>query len=122
MKTEVKTQWIAALRSGTYQQTNSALCKNGSYCCLGVLCEITPDIKRKKAQISPWDKDTTIEIEFAYKDENYRSGYLPSQLASEVGLSEEQQSKLANMNDEGISFVEIAGYIEQAIPNQKDIL
>ena len=36
--TDLLDRWIAALRSGEYQQTQNALCDgNGGYCCLGVL-------------------------------------------------------------------------------------
>lgn len=33
-------KWVAALRSGKYEQTNSQLMKDGKYCCLGVACEV----------------------------------------------------------------------------------
>lgn len=38
MTREQKTQWVAALQSGEYQQGHSALESSGRYCCLGVLC------------------------------------------------------------------------------------
>lgn len=40
MKQEVKEKWVAALRSGDYQQGTQKLNKDGKYCCLGVLCEL----------------------------------------------------------------------------------
>lgn len=46
MNPEVKTKWLAALRSGNYKQGRMAL-KRGvgdgtaDYCCLGVLCDIS---------------------------------------------------------------------------------
>jgi hypothetical protein len=40
MKADIKTKWIAALRSGQYEQTDMRLRHDGSYCCLGVLCDI----------------------------------------------------------------------------------
>ena len=45
LKPEIKAQWVAALRSGEYQQTTEALSQvdddgNWGYCCLGVLCEL----------------------------------------------------------------------------------
>jgi hypothetical protein len=33
-------KWVEALRSGKYQQTTGALCRDGKYCCLGVACEV----------------------------------------------------------------------------------
>lgn len=40
MKADIKAKWVAALRSGQYEQTDSALRNDDSYCCLGVLCDI----------------------------------------------------------------------------------
>lgn len=34
-------KWVEALRSGEYKQTQGFLEKEGSYCCLGVYCEVT---------------------------------------------------------------------------------
>ena len=40
--------WIAALRSGTYKQGYSRLLStSGTYCCLGVLCEINNVAKKE---------------------------------------------------------------------------
>lgn len=42
--TEVIREWVAALRSGKYQQTGGKLARtvgdSAEYCCLGVLCEL----------------------------------------------------------------------------------
>ena len=44
-------EWIKALRSGEYKQGKHALCSvvegENRYCCLGVLCEVDPDIKKR---------------------------------------------------------------------------
>ena len=41
MKTDIKKRWLKALRSGKYRQTRGKLkSRNGSFCCLGVLCDI----------------------------------------------------------------------------------
>jgi hypothetical protein len=38
---ELMTKWVAALRSGKYEQgTNVLRSEWGSYCCLGVLCDV----------------------------------------------------------------------------------
>lgn len=47
MNPDVKAQWVAALRSGEYQQTTGALRRPTpevgqlAFCCLGVLCDIS---------------------------------------------------------------------------------
>lgn len=40
MNPEIKAQWVAALRSGEYEQGRNKLNTDGKYCCLGVLCEL----------------------------------------------------------------------------------
>lgn len=40
MKQEVKDLWVEALSSGKYTKGKGALAYQGSYCCLGVLCEV----------------------------------------------------------------------------------
>ena len=40
MKLEIKQKWVAALRSGEYEQTEGVLRNGNGYCCLGVLCDI----------------------------------------------------------------------------------
>lgn len=63
MNPEVKVLWLAALRSGEYEQGASALKRGGKYCCLGVLC----DLHAKKFGGKWYDSD---EIEGSeYHDE-----------------------------------------------------
>lgn len=40
MNKEFKKEWVAALRSGEFNQGVGALSLNGKYCCLGVACEL----------------------------------------------------------------------------------
>ena len=40
MTPEIKTAWLAALRSGEYKQTQKTLKNATGYCCLGVLCHV----------------------------------------------------------------------------------
>jgi len=50
MNQAIKAQWIAALRSGEYQQTVGRLRSSTGYCCLGVLCDL-----HAKAGLGTWD-------------------------------------------------------------------
>lgn len=43
MNQDIKAEWVAALRSGKYEQTNGALKDGGGFCCLGVLCDVVKD-------------------------------------------------------------------------------
>jgi hypothetical protein len=40
MNEAIKQKWVAALRSGQYEQTDMRLRHDGGYCCLGVLCDL----------------------------------------------------------------------------------
>lgn len=95
MKQEWKEKWVKALRSGEYEQGREWLKRNGKFCCLGVLCDIS--------KLSEWYEDTYIGL----------SGALPREVSKLVGGVGEQ-NKLVDMNDrEKKSFLEIADYIEK---------
>ena len=40
MKADIKSRWVAALRSGQYEQTEGVLRNSYGFCCLGVLCDL----------------------------------------------------------------------------------
>jgi hypothetical protein len=40
MNPAIKQRWVAALKSGQYQQGRTALRYRDNFCCLGVLCDI----------------------------------------------------------------------------------
>ena len=110
MNQEIKKQWIAALRSGNYLQTKEFLktapVRGGQprYCCLGVLCEI------QGAKSSRAAKGLTY-FNFFGKQNQGREDWPPYGLSAELTMR--QKRKLANMNDEGRTFTEIADYIEE---------
>lgn len=94
--------WIVALRSGEYRRDIYHLATPAGFCCLGVACEV---YKR-------------THPEFTYKAEN---SYLPAEVQLALGLKTEDgkfnplsRASLANMNDCGASFNEIADKIENS--------
>jgi len=96
--TEIKKNrkaWVKALRSGKYKQTKSALVngRGDAYCCLGVAACALFGVTHQNAQ---------------------RRGrqYLTPEELKALGLSREQQAKLARANDGGKEFVVIATMIE----------
>lgn len=105
LDSELKQQWIDALRSGKYQQGEGSLrTKDDEYCCLGVLCDIF-DSER-------WTKrPTESSYTYLYFDE-YSFGTLKWQLRQLLGLDEHTQGKLITQNDAGTPFSEIADWIE----------
>jgi hypothetical protein len=88
---EIKQKWCSALRSGKYEQGQGLLHdpNDNTYCCLGVLRELTGLPKAGE------------DLE-----------YLDYEKANEIGLSSDSQCELADQNDDGHSFEEIAAYIE----------
>lgn len=103
--------WVKALRSGEFQQGRSRLATKGQqgwhYCCLGVYCEV------KKLESSELEDDTFERPVKAYGNAHERH-YLPTELAGDVPRG--VVDKLADMNDGGLTFSEIANYIERNVP------
>lgn len=109
MKQVTREQWTAALRSGEYKQCKGQLYRpgeEGGYCCLGVLGVLTG--ARRVDNNKGWrsglefDVDGTSEIYGAY---------VPQTIADSVGIYSQQT--LSDMNDKGMSFEEIADYIDR---------
>lgn len=123
MDPEWKQKWLAALRSGEYKQGQGQLVQQHSdgavvYCCLGVLCAIT-----KPHLISIRDGGinypAVAEELGAGPDEEIANTYLPFPVLTQVGLPTEgnevctTQMDLAEKNDRGATFPEIADWIER---------
>ncbi len=116
MNPEIKAKWVAALRSGKYKQGESALRIDQTYCCLGVLCALyAKDYgKRWSAALSYDDPD------------NGRGGFPSDSVVEWAGLpqrdphvrvqgDEPYDSTLAEQNDMGATFKEIADIIEREL-------
>lgn len=108
MNRENATKWVAALRSGDYEQGRSALNYNGRYCCLGVACEVAIEAGVAVRRQEFWNG------EVRYDNEN---SALPRRVRE--WLSAEADDPLLNghaaihRNDPlGQSFEEIAQAIE----------
>ena len=105
MNPKLKAKWIAALRSGKYAQVQGQLRqKPVGFCCLGVLCDISPEIE--------WDGEMAFFEKESGPDVEWDDSMLPAGFRRHVGISDEAQKILAEMNDGGSSFDEIADCIE----------
>lgn len=83
---ELLNKWVVALRSGTYKQGRGRLRNaNGEYCCLGVLCEISPDVT--------WNGDAYVD-----KEGHGHRLFPPTVILSRLHLKE-MYLDLSNMND-----------------------
>lgn len=107
MDNDIKTKWIAALKSGNYKQGSGTLRSDkNEFCCLGVLCDVVDP--------SGWchlDKDTP--------DLYYHlgtTGTLSQEMKRTYGLSSTNVGILIDLNDnQKLSFTEIAEYIEKEL-------
>jgi len=127
---EAKAEWIAALRSGDYEKTVGSLRIGDGFCCLGVASDLF--IKKNKA----YEWEPTEDREIIDKGRGARilcngrpsTSGTPAYLLSFVQVwlcgclhkgktdrEEEWQSCLAQLNDSGVNFNQIADVIERGV-------
>jgi hypothetical protein len=112
MDKELKAKWVAALRSGKYQQARGTLNNcGGGYCCLGVLLGVWGRGEWNSESYETEAEDGGIE---SFDGDLGRIG------RRIFGISDEHESALIAMNDgeeeadpNRKSFAEIADYIEE---------
>lgn len=109
MDPHLKADWIEALRSGEFKQGKTHLKADGAYCCLGVLCEIHPEIKVEPAYELSEEGD--VWCAYSHNKTVRSSAYLPALETREL-ISKWDQTTLAHKNDLGDTFDEIADWIE----------
>lgn len=95
MNQTLKRKWVKALLSGKYQQDTGALKCGRFYCCLGVLREVADKHDtRSRSNLGTW---------------------LDSDQLTEFGLSVQEQLQLGFLNDHGVPFEMIAGFIQETL-------
>lgn len=96
MKKAHAMKWINALRSGDFKQGFAGKLKddNGGYCCLGVLCEIFPEMNLAGDSLSELENGTEIGLSSI--------GELPS-------INGHDYPSLAELNDGTISQYSLDG-------------
>lgn len=121
-------KWVAALRSGEYQQANNFLhIEDVGHCCLGVACDLAVKdgvpMKIEHRETTKGGKPITVTVY------NGNTGILPLSvcewlgLRAEIGGSEgkyaieaadgvQDTQTLTALNDAGATFAEIANVIE----------
>lgn len=120
MKKAIAEQWVKALRSGDYEQGVGQLRleKDNSFCCLGVLCNLHamahPKIAAEQENVALYLGESSIlPHEVAdWADMRYPDGQ-PRDIKVDVVIGEDSYSDLADANDCGCSFTEIANWIEK---------
>lgn len=108
-----KYEWVQALYSGEYDQCRERLKLidaggNASFCCLGVLCDISGE--------GEWEDHVYDDGDgwgkFIVGDQNYGdTTSLPYLLKQKYKLTSDQTETLMSLNDDGNSFAFIAEWI-----------
>lgn len=117
MNTDVKVKWKAALTSGEYEKgVGNLRTSTNKFCCLGVLC----DIYIKETGNGRWI-DSDLGYVFVDSKEHSSGGFPTNEVVEWAGLDGEipyvfndngDEEHLHYLNDEGMSFVEIAKKID----------
>ena|SRR5688500_2877066 len=114
---EFATRWLAALRSGKYDQANERLVDisghKWSYCCLG-LAEYIEGQDPQLMYDREWTLPNCIILETDYESK------VPTELQTEFYMRDTTRTQslagtLAHMNDTGSTFEQIADWIEQNV-------
>lgn len=101
-RTEHTQKWLDALRSGKYEQGRGGLRVNNTFCCLGVLCDVSG--------IGEWMDRGNYH---AYLDS---AGTLSYTEIRTFGISHREADTLMDMNDyQRKTFPEIADEIEKML-------
>jgi hypothetical protein len=125
---ERRAAWVAALRSGRFEQCKGALakvdCDENGYCCLGVACEIAIEMGLDLPKVVLFDK-------LAYGARE-KTTVMPDEVVAFLGMNTNGDNGdnngafyndaapdgfkdygcLAELNDNGATFSEIADFIE----------
>jgi len=128
MNLEIKQMWVDALRFGNYEHGRGALCVDGQYCCLGVLCDLAEkagivkvhNLSIEQVEHLSLDSDSSNVLEY-YEGTSFSALDLPSVVTGWAGLLKNdphifsQGVSLSRLNDQGKSFAEIADFIEREL-------
>ena len=126
MNSQVKEKWIAALRSGEYEQGDGKLRTRKGYCCLGVLCDLYSKENAWDWEFRGDDETIHLPMDYWYFDEE--SEFLPISVMEWSGLKtncpevnvntdayEGDYDLIANLNDAGYSFDALSNIIEEQL-------
>jgi hypothetical protein len=129
MNPQVKEKWISALRSGDYQQGTGNLRSVSGYCCLGVLCDLYAKEHNQKWEFRGIE-ETNLQPQdyWCFGGENK---FLPAKVMDWAGLANEcpeivycdleddeelnYTNTVAELNDDGMNFHQIAALIEEQL-------
>jgi hypothetical protein len=116
----IKERWIEELRSGKYRQGNGLLNDGeGNYCCLGVLCELAvadgvieepTDLPHQRGLSYDGSNALTPQLVQEWAGLRFRTPV--------VRWGDEYDVAVTTLNDEGVTFAEIADVLERTRTDQ----
>lgn len=122
--TQFLKRWVEKLRSNEFDQTVERLrYESGEddntpegFCCLGVACHISRKVRISKT-VSYEVRGGSKEYYYQWDDnpDSRESSLLPHSFREWIGLTEKEHKHLYKMNDAGLSFSQIADWIEDNI-------
>jgi hypothetical protein len=102
---DFKTKWLDALRSGEYSQAGGFLRTDFGFCCLGVACDVL--------NADGWWRNSGA-FGRIYDWANAEGGVHDNEVSGGLPFIDNKiAGYLANTNDRGASFEEIADWIEE---------
>lgn len=114
MKKDIMGKWVAALRSGEFNQARGRLRTDTGFCCLGVLCEI---FRRENPHLAQWNEQLRFEINTSNVKKKIHDDKLPDVVISWAHMNTASgtlgSTSLGMRNDDGVNFEDIADIIEK---------
>lgn len=113
----IQKKWVRALRSGKYKQGDGQLVttddegKPVSYCCLGVLCDIAAKEKITKMRLGD-DLAIRYDRQISFLPLKVQKWAAVAELKGKFVDSDGDFGNLAQLNDDGCTFRDIAKVIE----------
>lgn len=100
MTPTIRTNWLNALRSGAYRQTQSSFADSDGFCVLGVLC-VANNEPALNSGAGNWL-------------------YASTALSKDFRTADRLIAQLWTMNDSGWDFPALANWIEANVPLEED--
>jgi hypothetical protein len=107
MNKAVKSKWLRALRSKKYRKAKGQLRIGNSFCCLGVLCDISNNSGN-------WDiEDPNIFLYPAGDTVAQCDTRLPDRYQKAIHFKESDENELIRLNDSCDTWDEVISYIDK---------
>lgn len=126
MNPEIKEKWLAALRSGEYEQGQGHLRQQDAdgvnkFCCLGVLCELAvtegmiPAANNRDTHVYSYGPLEAVHMPPDTVEEWAGLDHDETKVNPQGFLESSVYGKLPALNDAGTTFAEIADLIEEGL-------